>query len=191
MKKGKIIIVSAPSGSGKSTILSYILSRPELNPYFSISATSRAPRGAEKHGCEYHFLTKEDFEQKISEGAFIEYEEVYSGTYYGTLRSEVDTPRAEGKNVFLDIDVKGALRLKKEFGNDALFIFIQPPSLEVLRERLIRRGTETAEKIDLRLARAEEELSYARYADQVIVNDNLDEAKKLCYTVIKAYLELD
>ena len=191
MAKGKIIIVSAPSGSGKSSILSYILSKEEFNAHFSISATSRAPRGNETDGREYHFLTREAFEQKIAEGAFIEYEEVYAGTYYGTLRSEIEDARDAGKNVFLDIDVKGAMRLKEAFGDDALFVFIKPPGIEVLRQRLIKRGTESEEKIKLRLARAEEELSYAEYADQVVVNDDLDTARDHCYTLIKAYLELD
>ena len=188
MSKGKLIIVSAPSGSGKSTILSYILSRPELNAHFSISATSRLPRGAEQNGREYWFLTTEEFEQKIAQGAFLEYEEVYPGTYYGTLRSEVEGQREAGKNVFLDIDVKGGTRLKEAYGDDALFLFIQPPSIEVLRERLTKRGTETEEKIRLRLARASEELAYAPKADRVIINDDLASARKECLDIIKNYL---
>ena len=189
MEKGKIIIVSAPSGSGKSTILRYILACPEFRPDFSISATSRPPRGTERDGVEYRFLSREDFEQKIAEGAFLEYEEVYPGTYYGTLRSEVDGPRAEGKNVFLDIDVKGAARLKKLYGDEALSLFIQPPSIEVLRERLLKRGTETEEKINLRIARAKEELAYAPHADKVIINDDLETARRETYDAIKAFLD--
>lgn len=191
MKKGKVIILSAPSGSGKSSILNQLLAKPELNPHFSISATSRLPRGNEKDGKEYHFLSLEDFEKKIKAGEFLEFEEVYKGTYYGTLRSEVEDAMKAGKNVFLDIDVKGALRVKEAFGDDALFVFIKPPGIDVLRQRLIGRGTESEENIALRLARAEEEISYAVHADQVITNDDLQTAIDECYTVIKAYLELD
>lgn len=172
---GKVIIFSAPSGSGKSTIVNHLLTLG-LGLEFSISATSRAPRGQERNGVEYHFLTTEEFERRIAAGEFVEHEEVYKGCYYGTLRSEVDRIWAKGNTIVFDVDVKGGLNLKKIFGSDALTVFIQPPSIEELRRRLIGRGTDTMEKIEQRLAKAQEELAYAPKFDAVIVNDDLQTA---------------
>lgn len=176
MEQGKLIIFSAPSGSGKSTIIDQLTSYYGLEGRFSISATSRAPRGEEQNGVHYHFLTTEDFRQRIERGEFLEHEEVYEGVYYGTLKSEVDLTLQSGENIILDIDVKGAMNIKKVYGDQALTIFIQPPSIEVLRERLESRGTDAPEKIAERLAKAETELSYAPYFDKKIINDQLHSA---------------
>ena len=138
---GKLIIFSAPSGSGKSTIIRFLLEKQELNLHFSISATSRAPRGTERDGVEYYFLSPDEFRQKIAAGDFLEYEEVYTDKYYGTLKSEVERRLGEGENVVLDVDVVGGCNVKKMYGERALSVFIQPPSIEVLRERLVGRGT--------------------------------------------------
>jgi len=173
--KGKVIIFSAPSGSGKSTIVNALLKRiPNLE--FSISATSRAPRGEEQDGKEYYFLTADEFRQRIEKDDFVEWEEVYTGTHYGTLKSEVDRIWNEGNTIIFDIDVKGGINLKQKFGDDALAIFIMPPSIGELEKRLINRGTESPETIRKRIGRAELELSYADRFDKVIVNDNLDKA---------------
>lgn len=171
----KLIIISAPSGSGKSTILRYLLERfPQLE--FSISATSRQPRGAEKNGVEYHFLSTEEFEKSIKNDEFVEWEEVYAGTYYGTLNSELKRIWNKGNIIVFDVDVKGGLRIKEKFGDDALAVFIMPPSIEVLRERLLSRNTDSIEVIEKRLARAELELTYANSFDTRIINDNLEVA---------------
>ena len=153
--KGKIIIISAPSGTGKSTIINALLDRGEIDMKFSISATNRQPRGEEVHGVNYYFLSDDEFRSAIAQDAFVEYEEVYPGRFYGTLKSEVERITAEGHNVILDIDVKGGLNVKKLYGEDALSIFIQPPGLEVLRQRLTSRATDSAEAIEQRLAKAE------------------------------------
>ncbi len=174
-KKGKLLIFSAPSGSGKSTIVQALLKK-DFHLEFSVSATSRAPRGEEQHGREYYFLTPDEFRQKIKEGAFLEWEEVYEDTYYGTLRSEVDRITNAGNNVVFDVDVVGGVNIKKEFKNNALSIFIQPPSIKALEERLIGRATDSADKIKQRLAKAEYELGFASQFDKVIVNDNLEDA---------------
>nr|WP_319399406.1 guanylate kinase [uncultured Carboxylicivirga sp.] len=174
-KKGKLLIFSAPSGSGKSTIVQALLKK-NFNLEFSISATSRAPRGEEQHGCEYYFLTPDEFRNKISEDAFLEWEEVYTDTYYGTLRSEVERITNAGNNVVFDVDVVGGVNIKKEFNDTALSIFVQPPSIEVLEQRLIGRATDTPEKIKERLAKAEYELGFASQFDEVVVNDNLEHA---------------
>lgn len=175
MKNGKIIIFSAPSGSGKSTLIEHLLKRfPQLE--FSISATSRAPRGSEVNGKEYYFLTNEEFKNKVAAGEFVEWEEVYAGTCYGTLRSELKRIWDKGHVIVFDVDVKGGVNLKKIFGDDALSIFIMPPSVEELRRRLEKRGTDTPETIAKRVAKAEEELTYAPLFDKIVVNDSLETA---------------
>lgn len=189
--QGKLIIFSAPSGSGKSTIINKLMSEYGLQGRFSISATSRKPRGSEQDGVEYYFLTEEDFRRRISEEDFLEYEEVYPGCFYGTLRSEVDRTLAQGENVILDIDVQGGLNVKKIYGDRALTLFIQPPSIERLRERLERRGTDAPEVIERRLAKAETELSFAHRYDAVVVNDDLEEACRDAARVIEDFLSTD
>lgn len=189
--QGKLIIFSAPSGSGKSTIINKLMSEYGLRGRFSISATSRKPRGSEQDGVEYYFLTEEDFRRRISEGDFLEYEEVYPGCFYGTLRSEVDRTLARGENVILDIDVQGGLNVKKIYGDRALTLFIQPPSIERLRDRLERRGTDAPEVIERRLAKAETELSFAHRYDAVVVNDDLEEACRDAARVIEDFLSTD
>ena len=189
--QGKLIIFSAPSGSGKSTIINKLMSEYGLRGRFSISATSRKPRGSEQDGVEYYFLTEEDFRKRISEGDFLEYEEVYPGCFYGTLRSEVDRTLDRGENVILDIDVQGGLNVKKIYGDRALTLFIQPPSIERLRERLERRGTDAPEVIERRLAKAETELSFAPKYDAVVVNDDLEEACRDAARVIEDFISTD
>ena len=189
--QGKLIIFSAPSGSGKSTIINKLMSDYGLQGRFSISATSRKPRGSEQDGVEYYFLTEEDFRRRISEGDFLEYEEVYPGCFYGTLRSEVDRTLDRGENVILDIDVQGGLNVKKIYGDRALTLFIQPPSIERLRERLERRGTDAPEVIERRLAKAETELSFAPKYDAVVVNDDLEEACQAAARTIEDFLSTD
>lgn len=175
-KEGKIIIVSAPSGCGKSTIINAIMERANVPLQFSVSATNREPRTGEQNGVNYHFLTTEEFQLHIANGDFVEYEEVYPGRFYGTLRSEVEQRCANGENVVLDIDVKGGVNVKRIFGSKALSIFIMPPSVEELRRRLESRATDSAEDIDRRVAKAEFEISFAPQYDTVVVNDNLAEA---------------
>ena len=189
--QGKLIIFSAPSGSGKSTIINKLMSEYGLQGRFSISATSRKPRGSEQDGVEYYFLSEEDFRRRISEGDFLEYEEVYPGCFYGTLRSEVDRTLARGENVILDIDVQGGLNVKKIYGDRALTLFIQPPSIERLRERLERRGTDAPEVIERRLAKAETELSFAPKYYAVVVNDDLEEACRDAARVIEDFLSTE
>lgn len=174
---GKLLIFSAPSGSGKSTIINYLLDQ-NLNLQFSISATSRPPRGNEKDGVEYYFLSPEDFRQKISTGDFLEYEEVYKDRYYGTLKAEVDRIINNGGNVIFDLDVVGGCNVKKYFGDKALSIFIEPPSIEELETRLKKRGTDSLEVIKDRIDKAEHELTYANKFDVVIKNEELEVAKK-------------
>ncbi|HHT23048.1 MAG TPA: guanylate kinase [Bacteroidales bacterium] len=185
----KVIIFSAPSGSGKSTIINYLLER-DLGLEFSISATSRQPRGSEKHGIEYYFLSLEDFEQKIENQDFVEYEEVYPGCYYGTLRSEIERISAKGHTVVFDVDVLGGINLKKEFGQNALAIFVSPPSIEVLRERLINRATDTPEMVEKRVGKAEYEMSFALQFDRILVNDDLEKAKRKAEKIVREFLEL-
>lgn len=175
-KEGKIIIVSAPSGCGKSTIINAIMERANVPLQFSVSATNREPRTGEQNGVNYHFLTTEEFQLHIANGDFVEYEEVYPGRFYGTLRSEVEQRCANGENVVLDIDVKGGVNVKRIFGSKALSIFIMPPSVEELRRRLESRATDSADDIDRRVAKAEFEISFAPQYDTVVVNDNLAEA---------------
>lgn len=189
MSKGKLLIFSAPSGSGKSTIVNFLMQEhPELNMHFSISCTTRAPRGTEKNGVEYFFLTPEEFKAKIAEGAFVEYEEVYTDRFYGTLKSQVENQINNGENVVFDVDVKGGCNLKKIFGSEALSVFVQPPSVEELRRRLVGRATDAPEVIEQRLAKAEEELTYAPKFDVIIVNDDLATAKADALKTIGAFL---
>lgn len=185
--KGKIIIFSAPSGSGKSTIINYLMQQG-LNLAFSISATSRPPRGTEQHGVEYFFLTPEDFRQRIANGEFLEYEEVYKDRFYGTLKEQVEKQLENGQNVVLDVDVKGGCNIKNYYGNRALSIFIQPPSIEALRQRLNGRGTDSPEVIEDRIARAEYELGFADKFDTIVVNDNLEQAQQEALQILKKFL---
>jgi guanylate kinase len=186
----KIIIFSAPSGSGKSTIVNWLMQEhPELKLYFSISCTSRPPRGTEQDGVEYFFVTPEDFRKRIEKGEFLEYEEVYENRFYGTQKEQVERQRQAGQNVVFDVDVKGGINIKKYYGDEALSIFIQPPSVEELRRRLEGRGTDTPEAIDSRVAKASYELTFASQFDQIIVNDNLDEAKAATLKVVQEFLK--
>ena len=185
---GSVIIFCAPSGSGKSTIIGSLMPRKELNLFFSVSATTRPPRGQERNGVEYLFMSPEEFRKHIAANDFIEYEEVYTDRFYGTLTSQVDNQLAAGQNVVFDVDVHGGMRLKECFGNRALSLFIQPPSIEVLRQRLEGRGTDSPEVIQQRLDRAEYELSFAPYFDKVVVNDDLEAAKTEAYTAINNFL---
>ncbi len=186
---GKLIIFSAPSGSGKSTIINYLLEEhPELKLAFSISATSRPPRGKEQHGVEYFFLSPEEFRQRIDKGEFLEYEEVYPGRFYGTLKAQVEKQSEAGQNVLFDVDVKGGVNIKQYYGNRALSLFIQPPSIDELRSRLEKRGTESPEVINDRIARAEFELGFAPQFDKVVVNDDLEVAKAETLQIIKDFI---
>lgn len=185
---GKLIIFSAPSGSGKSTITDYLLSQ-NLNLVFSISATSRSPRGEERHGVAYFFLSPEEFRQRIARKEFLEYEEVYPGRFYGTLKEPIEQQLKSGKNVILDVDVVGGVNIKRYYGDRALSVFIQPPSVEELRKRLIERGTDTPEVIESRIAKAEFELNYAGQFDIIIINDDLEKAKAEALQRVKEFLE--
>ncbi len=174
MNNKKVMIFSAPSGAGKSTIVAHLMKRfPVLG--FSVSATSRAPRGEESNGKEYYFFNTEEFKKKIANNEFIEYEEVYKGFYYGTLKSEIDKLWSQGKIILFDIDVVGGVNLKKLFGESALSVFIKPPSLEVLRERLTGRGTEDNESVERRLTKAQYELSFEDKFDVILINDKLED----------------
>ncbi|HFK5545676.1 guanylate kinase [Elizabethkingia anophelis] len=184
----KVIIFSAPSGSGKTTLVKHCLGQfPKLQ--FSISATTRAPRGEEKHGIDYFFHTPEDFRQKIAENAFVEFEEVYTDKFYGTLKTEVERIWNYGNVVIFDVDVKGGVNLKKIFGEQALSIFIAPPSIEELEQRLIKRNTDDTETIKIRVAKAEEEMAYAKDFDKVVVNDDLAKAKEEIEELIEAFIK--
>lgn len=185
--KGKLVILSAPSGSGKSTIIKHILDKG-LPLEFSVSATSRPPRGNEKNGVEYFFLTPEAFKEKIKENCFIEYEEVYPDRFYGTLKCEVERQLARGKNVILDVDVAGGLNIKKLYKKNALLLFIQPPSIEELQKRLEKRGTDSPEIITDRISKATYELSLAPQYDVVVVNDDLEKAKNETINIINKFI---
>ena len=187
--KGKLIIFSAPSGTGKSTIINWLMQEhAELNMAFSISCTSRAPRGTERNGVEYFFLTPDEFRHRIEAGEFLEYEEVYTDRFYGTLKSQVEHQCNEGQNVVFDVDVKGGCNIKQHYGDRALSIFIMPPSVAELRRRLESRATDAPEVINQRIARAEYEISFANKFDKVVVNDDLDKAKDEVLGIIKQFL---
>ncbi len=189
--EGKLIIFAAPSGSGKSTIINSIMADggdEELNLHFSVSATSRAPRGEEQNGVEYFFLSPEEFKAKIANDEFVEYEEVYKDKFYGTLKSQVDKQLAAGENIVFDVDVNGALRIKRLYGKRALSIFIQPPSIEELRSRLEKRATDAPEVIEQRIERAKYELSQAENFDEVIINDNLGIAQVEARALVEDFL---
>lgn len=186
--KGKIIVLSAPSGSGKSTIIQHLMKNPDLKLGFSISATSRKPRGEEKHGKEYFFLSEDEFIRNIEEGNFVEWEEVYAGVRYGTLISEVERITGHGHNLIMDVDVKGALSIKKRYGKEVITIFIMPPSKEELEQRLRQRGTDSEETIQKRLQKSEYEMSFAPQFDCVVVNDNLQEAVEEVENKIKKFV---
>ena len=190
MNTGKLIIFSAPSGSGKSTLVNYLMEQhPELQLAFSISCTSRAPRGKEKNAVEYFFLSPEEFKKKIANDEFLEYEEVYEDRFYGTLKSQVEVQSQAGQNVVFDVDVKGGVNIKKHYGSRALSVFIQPPSVEELRNRLVGRATDAPEVIEQRLNKAEYELSFADKFDRIVINDDLEKAKVDVYNVIKQFLD--
>ena len=187
--KGRLLIFSAPSGSGKSTIVQWLMKEhPELNMHFSISCTTRAPRGTEQNGVEYFFISPAEFKEKIAQDAFVEYEEVYTDKYYGTLKSQVTEMTENGQNVVFDIDVKGGCNIKRQYGNKALSIFIQPPSIEELRRRLEGRATDAQEVIEQRLSKASYELTFADKFDIVIVNDDLEKAKADTLNAINEFL---
>ena len=188
-KNGKCIIFSAPSGSGKSTIVQWLMAEhPELKLAFSISATSRPPRGTEQHGVEYFFLSPEEFRSRIAAGEFLEYEEVYQDRFYGTLKEQVDNQLKAGQNVVFDVDVKGGCNIKEHYGSKALSVLIQPPSVEELRRRLIGRATDSMEQIEQRVAKAEYEMSFAPQFDRIVINDNLDEAKQQTLDTLRKFL---
>ena len=185
----KVLIFSAPSGSGKSTIVNHILGLYPDSMEFSVSATSRPPRGEEKHGREYYFLSPDEFRKAVKEDKFVEFEEVYEGRFYGTLKSECERIWAAGHVIIFDVDVKGGVNLKKYFGDKALSIFIKAPSVEVLRERLVKRGTDSPEAIEERVAKAEEEMTYAPKFDYVLVNDDLNTAYAESEKVVEDFLD--
>jgi guanylate kinase len=186
--KGKLIVFSAPSGSGKTTIVRHLLNKPELNLAFSISATSRAPRGEELHGTDYYFMSLEQFKTHIKNDDFLEWEEVYRDNFYGTLKSEVDRIWALGKHVIFDIDVAGGLRLKRNFPDKTLAVFVKPPSIDELKIRLKKRKTEDDEKINMRIAKASVELATAPQFDKIIKNDDLETALNEAAQLVSQYV---
>lgn len=185
---GKLIIFSAPSGSGKSTIIGRLMQHEELRLAFSISCTSRPPRGKEQNGVEYFFLSPEEFRQRIARDEFLEYEEVYKDRFYGTLKQQVEEQLARGENVVFDVDVKGGCNIKQYFGDRALSVFIQPPSVEELRHRLEGRATDSPEVINARIARAAYELTFAPKFDRVVVNDDLDKAVSQTLDIVSSFI---
>lgn len=187
VSKGKLLIFSAPSGSGKTTLVNYLMQNAD-NLSFSISATSRSSRGGEVDGKDYYFLTSDEFRKNISNDEFVEWEEVYHDKYYGTLKSEVERIRNSGKNVVFDVDVIGGLNIKKLYGDDAIAIFIMPPSVEALNKRLAARGTETQTDIKTRLDKAEYELTFSNKFDSIIINDDLEKAKKETIELVKSFI---
>ena len=189
-ESGRLLIVSAPSGSGKSTIVNYLMKEhPEFRLAFSVSATSRPPRGEERNGVEYYFLTEEEFRRHIKAGDFLEYEEVYEGRFYGTRKSQVDEKMAAGLNVVFDVDVKGGINIKRYYGDKALSVFIQPPSVEALRKRLLGRATDDMAQIEERLAKAEYEMTFASQFDRILINDDLDTAKREAVAMLREFLK--
>lgn len=191
MKPGKVIVLCAPSGCGKSTIIHTLLDSNAVDMKFSVSATNRKPRPGEVDGADYHFMTTEQFRDAIAQNRFIEWEQVYPGRYYGTLKDEVLKTADSGENVLLDIDVKGALNVKKLFGDRALTIFILPPDIETLRKRLIARGTDALDEIERRVSKAEYEISFADQCDIRIINDKLDDSVEAARSAICEFLDKD
>jgi guanylate kinase len=188
MGKGKLIVFSAPSGSGKTTIVRHLLGIPELNLEFSISATSREPRGEEIHGKDYYFISLAEFKNHIKAHDFLEWEEVYRDNFYGTLKSEIERIWALGKNVIFDIDVAGGLRIKSKFPEETLAVFVKPPSIDELKIRLKKRSTESEDKINMRIAKASVELATAPQFDKIIKNYDLDVAKEEAYQLVKEFV---
>lgn len=184
----KLIVFSAPSGSGKTTIVRHLLEQTDLPLAFSISATTRAPRGAEKEGVDYYFLSPEAFKNKIEKGEFLEYEEVYPGLFYGTLASEVKRLWNENKAVLFDIDVMGGISIKKSFPNETLTVFVQPPSIKTLEERLRSRNTDTEETLQIRLSKAQQELDKAQAFDEIVINDDLSTALTQTEELVRSFL---
>ncbi|NUY81277.1 guanylate kinase [Flavobacterium sp. MAH-1] len=189
MEKGKLIVFSAPSGSGKTTIVRHLLQHPELKLEFSISATSREPRGQEAHGNDYHFMSVHDFKQHIKAEDFVEWEEVYPDMFYGTLKSEVEAIRNAGKNVIFDIDVSGGLRIKRKFPEDTIAIFVKPPSIDELKRRLKQRSTESEEKIAMRIAKSSAELATSPLFDVIVENADLSQAKQKAYDLVSDFIK--
>lgn len=189
--KGKLFVFSAPSGSGKTTIVKHLLAQPELNLEFSISCTTRAPRGEEVHGKDYYFITWEAFKKHIKAEDFVEWEEVYTDNFYGTLKSEVERIWAKGKHVIFDIDVAGGLRIKKKFPEETLAVFVKPPSVDELKRRLKQRSTESDDKINMRIAKAHVELATAPQFDVVIKNYDLETAKEEAVKLVKEFINND
>ncbi|MBQ9176484.1 MAG: guanylate kinase [Bacteroidaceae bacterium] len=187
MKRGRLLIFAAPSGAGKSTLVQYVMSQG-LNTHFSISTTTRAPRGTEQHGKEYYFVSIDEFNEHIRRGDFVEFEEVYTGRFYGTLKSEVESRLEAGQNVVFDVDVNGGMNIKRQYSDQALSIFIMPPSIDELRNRLVHRATDVPEVIEQRIQRAEYEISQARNFDRIVVNDDLDRAKQEVLTIVKKFI---
>ena len=189
-KRGKLLIFSAPSGSGKSTIVNWLMkNHPELKLAFSVSCTSRAPRGTERNGVEYFFITADEFRERIAKGEFLEYEEVYPGRFYGTLKSQVDSQLEKGENVVFDVDVKGGCNIKQYYGERAMSLFIQSPSIEELHRRLVERGTDAPDVIEQRLAKASYEMTFAPKFDHIVVNDKIEEAEAATYKLVADFLE--
>ncbi len=188
MTKGKLLVFSAPSGSGKTTIVRHLLAQPDLNLEFSVSCTTREPRGEEVHGKDYYFISLKEFKNHIKAEEFVEWEEVYRDNFYGTLKSEVERIWAKGKNVIFDIDVAGGLRIKKKFPQETLAVFVKPPSIDELKIRLKKRSTESDDKINMRIAKASVELATAPQFDKVIKNYDLDVAKAEAYELVKQFI---
>jgi guanylate kinase len=189
--KGKLLVFSAPSGSGKTTIVRHLLAQEDLNLEFSISCATREPRGQEVDGKDYYFISWEEFKKHIKAEEFVEWEEVYTNNYYGTLKSEVERIWAKGKNVIFDIDVSGGLRIKSKFPQETLAVFVKPPSVDELKRRLKQRSTESDEKINMRIAKAHVELATAPQFDKVIKNYDLDVAKAEAYELVKSFISLE
>ncbi|UPQ80677.1 guanylate kinase [Flavobacterium azooxidireducens] len=188
MNKGKLLVFSAPSGSGKTTIVRHLLAQPELNLEFSVSCTTREPRGEEVHGKDYYFISLKEFKNHIKAEEFVEWEEVYRDNFYGTLKSEVERIWAKGKNVIFDIDVAGGLRIKSKFKTETLAVFVKPPSIDELKIRLKKRSTESEDKINMRIAKASVELATAPQFDKVIKNYDLEIAKAEAYELVKQFI---
>jgi guanylate kinase len=185
--EGRLVIISAPSGAGKTTIVNHLLGQG-LNLEFSISATTRQPRGSEKNGREYYFISADEFRSRISRNEFVEWEEVYKDQFYGTLKSEIDRIWSHNNHVLFDVDPKGGIHLKEIFGTKSISIFIMPPSIEELEKRLAGRGTDNREKVKIRIAKAAEEMKLANHFDHIIINDILDRAANEAFTIVKSFL---